>query len=197
MGSTTEPAAGSSGVARPSAAPPLTVQYTEARTPIGSLGLFGTAQGLLAVALPATPREAVIGRIERVVGLVTVTLDDTIHQAALRQLAEYFAGERRAFDLPLDLRGTPFQLAVWAAVAAVPYGATRTYGAIARVIGRPDAIRAVGGANGANPLPPIIPCHRLVGAHGQLTGYAGGLASKRQLLALEEGVIGSSGRRAG
>ena len=106
---------------------------------------------------------------------------------ALQQLRGWFAGERRAFDVPLAPRGTPFQLAVWQAVADVPWGATCSYAEIARRIGRPAAVRAVGAANGANPLPPIIPCHRIIGSNGALTGYGGGLALKQLLLAWERG----------
>ncbi len=105
-----------------------------------------------------------------------------------RQLRAYFAGERRDFDLPLAPRGTPFQLAVWRALGAIPYGATTSYGAIAARIGRPQAVRAVGAANGANPLPIIVPCHRVIGSDGRLVGYGGGLPIKRALLALERGT---------
>jgi methylated-DNA-[protein]-cysteine S-methyltransferase len=101
------------------------------------------------------------------------------------QLSEYFASERTAFDLPLDPIGTPFQLEVWRAVRGVGYGETTTYGELADRIDRPGAARAVGAANGANPLAIVIPCHRLVGANGDLTGYSGGLEGKRWLLELE------------
>lgn len=104
---------------------------------------------------------------------------------AARQLHAYFAGELRAFDLPLRPEGTPFQHAVWSAVAAIPYGDTATYGEVAMGLGRPRAARAVGAANGANPLAIVVPCHRLLGSDRSLTGYGGGLAAKRFLLALE------------
>lgn len=104
-----------------------------------------------------------------------------------RQLTEYFAGTRRAFDLALDFRGTEFQKAVWAALLSIPFGETRSYGEIARMIGRPGASRAVGAANGRNPISIVAPCHRVVGANGALTGFAGGLAAKRFLLDLERG----------
>jgi methylated-DNA-[protein]-cysteine S-methyltransferase len=104
---------------------------------------------------------------------------------AADQLRAYFAGELREFDLPLAPRGTPFQREVWAAVAAVPYGRTATYSEIAAAVGRPSACRAVGAANGRNPLPVIVPCHRVIGAAGALTGYGGGLDRKRSLLDLE------------
>lgn len=105
--------------------------------------------------------------------------------AAEAQLREYFAGARRTFDLPLAPHGTAFQQRVWAALRAIPYGETRTYGELAAAIGNPNASRAVGMANHRNPLPIVIPCHRVIGANGTLTGYAGGLEIKRRLLALE------------
>lgn len=104
---------------------------------------------------------------------------------AEQQLQEYFAGTRRSFDLPLAPAGTPFQQAVWDALRAIPYGETRTYAQIAEAIGNPKACRAVGMANNRNPIAILIPCHRVVGANGSLTGYAGGLDVKAQLLALE------------
>lgn len=100
-------------------------------------------------------------------------------------LEAYFEGRTRRFDLPLDLRGTPFQLAVWRELLRLPYGATTTYGAIARAVGRPGAARAVGQAVGANPVAVVVPCHRVLAAGGGLGGYAGGLGLKRRLLALE------------
>ena len=106
-------------------------------------------------------------------------------RAAREALLAYFAGERRDFDLPLAPAGTDFQRAVWEALKAIPYGGTRTYGEIAAAVGRPKAVRAVGQANHVNPLPIFIPCHRVVGKGGALTGYAGGLDLKRALLALE------------
>lgn len=99
-----------------------------------------------------------------------------------RQLAEYFAGERRAFDLPLAPEGTGFQQLVWRALTTIPFGETRTYGQQALLIKRPSASRAVGAANGKNPIGIIVPCHRVIGANGTLTGYAGGLAMKQWLL---------------
>jgi methylated-DNA-[protein]-cysteine S-methyltransferase len=102
------------------------------------------------------------------------------------QLAEYFAGTRTAFDLPLDPIGTPFQRTVWRALGEIPYGETVTYGELAQRLGRPSAARAVGLANGRNPIGIIVPCHRVVGANGDLTGYGGGLERKRQLLDFEQ-----------
>lgn len=155
-------------------------------SPIGVLRLFVVADGLLTIALPNESREAAEARVRRLLGEVAIVEDRVALAPAIGQLAEYFAGARRVFDLPLAPRGTPFQRAVWNAVMTVPYGETRTYGAIAAQLGRPTAVRAVGAANGANPLPPIVPCHRLVGADGSLRGYGGGLAVKEALLALEQ-----------
>jgi methylated-DNA-[protein]-cysteine S-methyltransferase len=104
---------------------------------------------------------------------------------AASQLREYFAGRRQRFDLPLAAQGTPFQQAVWQALAAIPWGALRSYADIARAIDKPSAVRAVGAANGRNPLPIVVPCHRVIGSNGALTGFAGGLETKRQLLELE------------
>jgi methylated-DNA-[protein]-cysteine S-methyltransferase len=108
---------------------------------------------------------------------------------AVRQLCAYFAGDLRQFDLPLDPRGTEFQQRVWRQVAMIPYGETRSYGQIAVAIGSPAAVRAVGAANGANPLPIVIPCHRVIGAGGKLTGYGGGLELKRRLLEMEGALV--------
>ncbi|HHU38970.1 MAG TPA: methylated-DNA--[protein]-cysteine S-methyltransferase [Propionibacterium sp.] len=114
--------------------------------------------------------------------------DDTVAADAVAQLGEYFAGGREAFDLELAPRGTAFQQEVWAALRGIPVGATRTYGDLARELGRTGASRAVGAATGRNPISIIVPCHRLVGASGALTGYAGGIERKQWLLAHERAV---------
>ncbi|MFN3337999.1 MAG: methylated-DNA--[protein]-cysteine S-methyltransferase, partial [Thermomicrobium sp.] len=110
---------------------------------------------------------------------------DALLTQAVQELVEYFAGTRERFDVLLDLLGTPFQSRVWELVQAIPYGQTRSYAELARDLGRPRATRAVGAAVGANPLPILIPCHRVVGIHGELVGYVGGLACKAWLLAHE------------
>ena len=109
---------------------------------------------------------------------------------AVHQLEQYFAGELTTFDLPLAASGTPFQRQVWDALASIPYGATASYRDIATAIGSPRAVRAVGLANGRNPIPIVVPCHRVVGANGALTGYGGGLPAKQLLLDLESRVAG-------
>lgn len=111
--------------------------------------------------------------------------DNAVLREAERQLREYFDGVRRRFDLPLAPCGTPFQRRVWETLATIPYGATWSYRGLAQRIGKPDAIRAVGAANGRNPIPIVLPCHRVIGADGSLTGFGGGLPTKRFLLQLE------------
>lgn len=111
-------------------------------------------------------------------------------QAVIDQLQDYFAGKRQTFDLPLDPQGTPFQRQVWAALLTIPYGETISYAELALRVGKPTAARAVGAANGQNPLPIVIPCHRVIGRSGSLTGYAGGLHIKRLLLDLERRTVG-------
>ena len=144
-------------------------------TPFGPMALEGEA-ALTRLWLPGTLPDP-DGRGE----------ETPLLRAAREALLAYFAGERRDFDLPLAPAGTDFQRAVWDALRAIPYGQTRTYGEIAAAVGRPKAVRAVGQANHVNPLPIFIPCHRVVGKGGALTGYAGGLDLKRALLALESG----------
>jgi methylated-DNA-[protein]-cysteine S-methyltransferase len=150
------------------------VTYDVLRTQYGDLLLVAGDEGLRAVILPGRGAPPPGARRDR----------GALAQAR-EQLGEYCAGERRAFDLPLDPRGTSFQRAVWDAVAAIPYGETRTYATLAAALGRPSAARAVGAANGRNPLAIVIPCHRVVATSGALTGYAGGLAMKRALLDAE------------
>jgi methylated-DNA-[protein]-cysteine S-methyltransferase len=110
-----------------------------------------------------------------------------------RQLDEYFAGKREEFDLPLAPRGTPFELSVWDELRRIPFGETRSYADIARALGKPAATRAVGRANGANPIPIVVPCHRVIGSNGSLTGFGGGLEAKARLLELEGRILPFSG----
>jgi methylated-DNA-[protein]-cysteine S-methyltransferase len=116
--------------------------------------------------------------------------DNAVLAETRRQLGEYFAGSRRHFDLPLAPRGTPFQLGVWRALATIAYGTTISYRELAGRMGQPSAVRAVGAANGRNPLPIVVPCHRVIGADGSLTGFGGGLPTKRFLLRLEGALPG-------
>lgn len=146
-------------------------------TPIGPLLLAADSHGLIGISLPRRGEaQAAQAGWQHAPGKL---------RAAKRELDAYFDGTLLAFDLPLQPRGTPFQLEVWGALLAIPYGATASYAEIARRIGRPNAVRAVGAANGANPLSIVVPCHRVIGSDGDLTGYGGGLAAKRWLLAHE------------
>lgn len=116
--------------------------------------------------------------------------DNAVMRNAARQLAEYFDGRRRQFDLPLSPQGTAFQQQVWNTLAGIPYGRTISYAELARRVGKPTAMRAVGAANGRNPLPIVLPCHRVIGADGSLTGFGGGLPTKQYLLTLEGALPG-------
>ena len=152
---------------------------TSTDSPVGTLTLVASDAGLVAVLWP----DDAPGRVR--LAAAEERADHPVLARAVTQIGEYFAGERRSFDLPLAPVGSPFQRAVWAALAAIPHGETRSYGDIARAIGRPTASRAVGAANGRNPLSIVVPCHRVIGASGKLTGFAGGLAAKQRLLAHE------------
>jgi methylated-DNA-[protein]-cysteine S-methyltransferase len=158
----------------------MTASYAYFDSPVGRLLLAGDPRGLTLVRFP--------GEQGAVRPSADWRRDDRALSYAVVQLEEYFAGERRQFSLPLQPEGTPFQKVVWSALRTIPYGATLSYGELARRIGRPSASRAVGAANGANPLPIIVPCHRVIGADRSLTGFGGGLKTKRFLLALEAGV---------
>lgn len=165
------------------------IWWTGVESEYGTFGVASSANGLLTMLLPseALNHEAAIRKLA---GKCQIVPDDGHNTEAVRQLQAYLAGDLREWDVPLDMRGTPFQLAVWRAVADVGYGETVSYGEIARRIGNPSAVRAVGAANGANPLPPIVPCHRIIGSNGKLTGYGGGLPLKQRLLDLERTALG-------
>lgn len=120
--------------------------------------------------------------------VATVNSVDSFFRSVIDQLESYFAGERQSFDVPFEMRGTPFQISVWQQLLMIPYGETRSYGQLAQQLGKPTASRAVGAANGRNPLSLIVPCHRVIGAGGKLTGYAGGLDCKNYLLHLENSL---------
>jgi methylated-DNA-[protein]-cysteine S-methyltransferase len=154
--------------------------YTTVASPVGELLLAGSEGSLRGLWMQSGPRPRAVG--ERWVRA------DAPFAEARAELSEYFAGERRRFDLALDPPSTPFQRRVWRALREIPPGATATYGELARRLGRPTAARAVGAANALNPISIVIPCHRLVGANGALTGYAGGIERKRMLLELEAGA---------
>jgi methylated-DNA-[protein]-cysteine S-methyltransferase len=148
-------------------------------SPVGSLKLVGNDAGLAAILWENDSPSRVC------LGLPAEDTYDALLTLAEQQLIEYFQGRRKIFELPLAFVGTPFQTMVWQALLTIPYGETRTYGEVARQVGQPAAARAVGAANRRNPISIIAPCHRVVGASGALTGFAGGLEAKRYLLNLE------------
>jgi methylated-DNA-[protein]-cysteine S-methyltransferase len=148
--------------------------WTTYESPLGPLTLRGGARGLTALAFPGRGEPRIEG-----------DHDPASFADATRQLDEYFGGHRRRFELELDLHGTPFQRAVWDRLLQIPYGTTISYAALAASIGRPDRVRAAGGAVGRTPVPIVVPCHRVIGSDGALTGYGGGLRRKAALLDLE------------
>jgi methylated-DNA-[protein]-cysteine S-methyltransferase len=156
----------------------MPLAYTYLESPIGTLLLAGDADGLLQILFPTN------GRLAR--PDPAWQEDPPALQEVIRQLMAYFAGELEAFDLSVSPKGTPFQQKVWSELRNIPYGKTISYGELARRIGNSNASRAVGLANGSNPIPIVIPCHRVIGSNGKLTGYGGGLPIKEKLLALEK-----------
>ena len=159
------------------------VRFDVVDSPVGSLGVAATDRGLCRISYDVDGWEDALARTFGVRDLRS-PLEDV-----RRELDEYFAGARRTFDLPLDLRVAPFHADVLRELARVPYGRTDTYGALAARVGRPKAARAVGTVMNRNPIPIVLPCHRIVGASGALVGYAGGLAVKRRLLHLEGAML--------
>ncbi len=155
--------------------------YTRTESPIGELVLTGDGRVLRGLHMQE-------GRRPLTLGPEWIEADDAFEEVRA-QLADYFAGRRTSFDVPLDLQGTPFQIEVWRGLLEIGYGETVSYGELAHRIGRPRAVRAVGLANGRNPIAVIVPCHRVIGADGTLTGYGGGLDRKRQLLDLEARLL--------
>jgi len=148
------------------------MQYAVMNSPIGPLTVMTTDKGLASVHFGKNVPSG-------------ITVDETGKSEVVKQLSEYFEGKRTSFELPLDIEGTPFQRAVWKQLLQIPYGETRSYGDIAKALGKPLASRAVGMANHNNPIAIVIPCHRVVGQNGSLTGYAGGLFVKERLLSIE------------
>jgi methylated-DNA-[protein]-cysteine S-methyltransferase len=173
------PAAPAPGAA---AAPPAAASHVTIGSPVGPLTLIaagGRLTGLYMDVQRHAPDPAALGAAGDPAAAPFA--------AATRQLDAYFAGQLQAFDLPLDLAGTPFQRRVWTELLRIPFGETVTYGELAAVLGKPSASRAVGLANGRNPVSIVVPCHRVIGSDGSLTGYGGGVDRKRFLLALERG----------
>lgn len=155
--------------------------YTRIPSPVGELLLLGDGESLHGLYMLEAPRPMSISAAWR--------RDPRPFAEVERQLSEYFAGAREVFDLPLQMAGTPFQRQVWAALQQIGYGQTASYGEIAAAVGAPGAARAVGIANGRNPISIVVPCHRVIGANGTLTGYGGGLPRKRYLLDLEHAAL--------
>lgn len=157
----------------------MSMSYRFMNSPVGVLKLVASEKGLVAVLWENdNPRRVRLGDM----------VEEPLHPLLNRtesELNEYFAGRRNAFSIPLDMRGTYFQKQVWETLLGIPFGETRTYGDIAERLGNPPATRAVGAANGRNPISIIVPCHRVIGASGGLTGFAGGLKAKAHLLNLE------------
>ncbi len=154
-------------------------------TAFGTFGATLTPAGVGRLTFATEPLDECAAWARRWEPGARIVRDDGALAPLAAELVAYFAGELRVFTTPVDMRGTPFQVVVWRALADVPHGETRSYAQIAAAIGRPKAVRAVGAANGANPVPILTPCHRIIGSGGTLTGYAGGLALKERLLALE------------
>jgi len=155
-----------------------TIYFDEIDSPVGPLRLIADAHGLREVCFEVENHPTIMQP-------EWVRASKPLERAH-RQLDEYFAGTRQAFDLTLNPRGTPFQLAVWMQLRRIPYGTSISYGELARRVGNPAASRAVGAANGRNPLSIVVPCHRVIGANGKLTGFGGGLPTKQFLLTLEQ-----------
>ena len=159
----------------------MTHVYKTMKSPVGKLKLVASDKGLTAILWENDDPKRVR------LGTLVEDREHPVLQCVERQLQEYFAGSRTAFDLELDFVGTDFQKKVWKALLAIPFGQTRSYAQIANEIGNPKAVRAVGAANGKNPISVVAPCHRVIGSNGALTGFAGGLDAKRYLLSHESG----------
>ena len=163
-------------------------------SPVGNFRVASTERGLAHVQLPMASGRGFSGWQRRYMPEAEVREGYEPNGVAVKQILEYLKGKRAEFELDLDLRGTPFQLDAWYALCDIPYGEVRTYSEIARVIGKPKAVRAVGSANGGNPLSIVVPCHRVVAAGGKLGGYGGGLPLKKKLLVMESEMRPSEGR---
>jgi len=159
----------------------ITHEYTTLSSPVGTLTLVASQRGLCGLYFESSKQHAHLARMEQEGTLAKNAGNKTLAKTA-QQLGEYFAGKRQQFDVALDMQGTHFQLVAWRALQTIPYGQTRSYSAQAQVMGDAKKARAAGMANGRNPISIIVPCHRVVGASGSLTGFAGGLKAKQFLL---------------
>lgn len=162
-----------------------TVVFGQVHTPMGSFGAVITPDGLGRLTFPSEPFSQCEAWLRRWEPGARVSTEEALLADLSEQLTAYLEGSLMEFQVRLDMRGTPFQIQVWKSLLGIPYGETRSYGQIATGIGRQAAVRAVGLANGSNPIPVLVPCHRVVGSNGTLTGYGGGLPLKERLLRLE------------
>jgi O-6-methylguanine DNA methyltransferase len=170
-----------------------TIAIHEFESPIGRMRLGTSDKGLCWVELPGAAGRGFSGWLRAQAPDAKLVDDERANRSAREQVVEYLEGDRIHFELPLDVRGTPFQLAVYEQLLAIPYGETRSYADVARAVGRPSAVRATGTANGANPVALVVPCHRVIASGGGLGGYGGGLALKRRLLAMESSRVRAGG----
>jgi len=170
-----------------------TIRTCEFESPVGRLRLGTSDKGLCWVELPGAAGRGFSGWLRGHAPEARVADDERATRSAREQVLEYLEGDRVRFELPLDLRATPFQHAVYEQLLAIPYGETRSYAEVARAAGKPAAVRATGAANGANPLALVVPCHRVIASGGGLGGYGGGLPLKRRLLAMESARVRAGG----
>lgn len=164
--------------------------FAEMNSPMGPITFFSTERGICKVHFGGieTSESSLKAWAKKNFVISDFVLNEDKHQAVIEQFSQYFEGNRQSFDLPLDLAGTPFQQKVWAQLQSIAYGETHSYKEIAQAIYAPKAVRAVGGAVNKNPLPIIIPCHRVIGSNGSLVGYNGGLEKKEKLLIIENAL---------
>lgn len=162
-------------------------------SPIGRLKVGSTDKGLCWLQLPGSGGRGFQGWQRTQLPDAEVVEDDAANRSARQQILEYLDGDRLHFELKLDVRATPFQHAVYEELLAIPYGETRSYADVARALGKPKAVRATGTANGANPIPLVVPCHRVIASDGGLGGFGGGLPLKRRLLAMEQTAVRAGG----
>ena len=168
----------------------MEVFYQTLETPIGKLLVASSFRGICRIGFPSEAASDQAAWFHRHFSVVPEESVEGFLARAMEQLNQYFEGQEKAFDVPLDLRGTPFQIRVWQKLLEIPYGATVSYGGVARAIGNPQASQAVGAAVGKNPVPIVVPCHRVIGYNGSLVGFGGGLPTKEKLLKLEGVPVG-------
>ncbi len=171
---------------------PQNVYWTTVEYHTWKLYLAATSNGLCCLTLPNESFDTLAHWVDRHIPNARLIEDGEALDIYKKQVLEYLQGQRTTFTFQLDFRGTAFQISVWQALTRIPYGETRSYSDIAQVVQRPKAVRAVGAANGANPIPIVVPCHRVIGKNGNLTGYGGGLDVKEELLRLESNKVSVS-----